>query len=130
MRSKGRGGPKFIGKSDEYSAWIEAAAWQIQSQRNGVSYDAPVCVQISAKRPTDRRSRLDLDNILKPTLDALEKGGAISNDRNVADIYLTWADPQNTGAIHILVTPKASIAPGRVAVTVRAAGITQQEDRG
>lgn len=35
--------------------------------------------------------RVDIDNIVKPTLDALQRAGAIDNDRNVDDLHVVRA---------------------------------------
>jgi len=41
--------------------------------------------------PPDKRAR-DLDNLLKPVLDALQTGGAIENDSLCRCLMIRWAD--------------------------------------
>jgi len=56
--------------------------------------------------PPDRRVR-DLDNLLKPTLDALTAAGIIADDRFVDEIRIRRGRPD---------------APGRLVVTIRQKG--------
>lgn len=75
-------------KTDEYKRWKIAAGWSIKAQRQGEPLDGPATVTLSLKRP---RKNADIDNRIKPVLDALEAGGAIVNDKNVTSICAAWA---------------------------------------
>lgn len=39
-----------------------------------------------------RRSNMDLDNVIKPTLDALQECGIIRNDTDCVDVRAVWHD--------------------------------------
>jgi crossover junction endodeoxyribonuclease RusA len=54
-------------------------------------------------RPPDRRRR-DLDNVLKPLLDALTEYGAISDDSKIDDLRIQRLNPVKGGSIQISVT--------------------------
>ena len=54
-------------------------------------------------RPPDRRKR-DLDNILKPLLDALGTYGAISDDSLINDLRVQRFEPIKNGSVEILVS--------------------------
>ena len=54
-------------------------------------------------RPPDRRRR-DLDNVLKPILDALTEYGAISDDSKIDDLRIQRLKPVKLGSIQISVT--------------------------
>jgi len=58
-----------------------------------------VCVNIYSY-PPDKRRR-DLDNLLKPTLDALEHGGALLNDEQIDDLYIRRLHVIKGGKINI-----------------------------
>lgn len=75
-------------KTDEYKSWKIAASWSIKSQRQGEALDGPTAVTLSLKRP---RKNADIDNRIKPVLDALEAGGAIVNDKQVTAVCAAWA---------------------------------------
>lgn len=76
-------------KSRKYSAWMQAARWQIAAQRPRLML-GDVSVEIDCERPT-RTS--DLDNRTKAALDAL-KGLAWEDDRQVVDLRIRWAAVQ------------------------------------
>lgn len=73
-------------RSTEYRRWSEAARWTIAAYRPRLWTDA-VVVEIEAEKP--KRSR-DIDNIVKPALDALT-GLAYRDDRQVVDVRARWA---------------------------------------
>lgn len=76
-------------KSRLYRQWLDKARWMIFSQHDGEPLAGPTTVQISLRRP---RANADLDNRIKPTLDALQSGKAIANDKQVTSIHAAWAD--------------------------------------
>ncbi len=45
--------------------------------------------------------RVDIDNIIKPTLDALQRAGAIQNDRNIDDLHIVRAPAIPEGFLDI-----------------------------
>lgn len=45
--------------------------------------------------------RVDIDNIVKPTLDALQRAGAIENDRNVDDLHVVRSQSLPLGMLEI-----------------------------
>jgi crossover junction endodeoxyribonuclease RusA len=57
--------------------------------------------------PPDRRKR-DLDNLLKPLLDALEKAGIYANDAQIDDLFISRlpVDPAGVGKIQVTITKK------------------------
>jgi crossover junction endodeoxyribonuclease RusA len=59
-------------------------------------------------RPPDRRKR-DIDNLLKITLDALVKGGAIPDDGQIDKLAIVRGEPIKGGALTVGV---ANIATG------------------
>lgn len=77
-------------KSREYRQWMKVAQMEILLQRNAgtPALSGPVEVLISMKR---MRKNADLDNRIKPTLDALESGGAIVNDKQIVKLSAEWA---------------------------------------
>ena len=54
--------------------------------------------------PPDRRRR-DLDNILKPILDALQHSGVIEDDSQVAELIVRRCERKPGGGIRVKVTP-------------------------
>ena len=67
--------------SSEYRDWKTAAAWRVRV--SGVRASAyPVAVEIEVHTTNARR---DVDNVVKPCLDALVAGGALDDD-NIAHV--------------------------------------------
>jgi Holliday junction resolvase RusA-like endonuclease len=72
----------------EYKAWRDEAGWLVKMQIVGLETIA--CrFNIVVEVP---RSRMDLDNHLKPILDLAQNLDIITNDRNCAGITITPAD--------------------------------------
>ena len=53
--------------------------------------------------PPDNRPR-DLDNLIKPTLDALQRAGAIENDKNIDDLHIVRSTVEGAGFVDVRVT--------------------------
>lgn len=62
----------------------------------------PYRVQVAAF-PPDRRRR-DLDNLLKPVLDCLRRGGLIQDDHLVHELEARFGSPVEDGALWVRVT--------------------------
>lgn len=78
-----------IVKTDQYKSWRIAAAWAIRAQHRGNPFTGPALITLSLRRP---RANADIDNRIKPVLDALEAGGALVNDKQVTCVTAAWAD--------------------------------------
>lgn len=70
----------------EYKSWLEAAGWQIKTQRVP-KVEGDVKVTLVITRPTVTS---DLDNRIKPILDSLVKFGVIDDDTQVCAINAAW----------------------------------------
>lgn len=64
-------------RSPEYSAWLREAGWDIRRQMAGIP---PIAGAFTARIEVPAKSRRDLDNHVKPLLDALQHANAINND--------------------------------------------------
>ena len=98
-----RGTRRYIGSTAQYRDWIEAASWEIATQRKGRVVAGPALVEIVATPPKGRAP--DLDNIIKPTLDALQKGGALANDNLVRKLNVVWAGEAAAPGLSIVLNP-------------------------
>ena len=65
-------------KSDEYKNWIEDALIQINAQNPG-SILGPYRLTLLFRRDA---TRMDSDNVIKATNDALQRAGCVLNDRD------------------------------------------------
>ncbi len=76
---------------------------QVELYRQGTQKapEGPYSVWIQV-RPPDRRKR-DIDNLLKPVLDALTGYGAISDDSHVTDLRITKYEPIKGGELSVLI---------------------------
>lgn len=84
-------GNNKIHRSEEYRVWLRAAQWQIVAQAKRRKIEGRFKLTMIAIRP-DRRRR-DLDNLIKPTLDALVKAEVVKDDTLCEWIEAYWADP-------------------------------------
>lgn len=76
-------------KTTAYKRWKDVASWQVKLQHDGDPLEGPASVTMSMPRP---RSNADIDNRIKPVLDALEAGGALGNDKQVTSVCAAWAN--------------------------------------
>jgi crossover junction endodeoxyribonuclease RusA len=92
---------KGVLKSAAYRGWLNDAAKWVTIQAGGKFIVGHFAIAIEAERP-DRRRR-DLDNLAKPTMDALTHSGVITDDSFARRIILCWSDkePSKPGALHI-----------------------------
>lgn len=75
-------------KSREYRAWLDSTGREIALANVGLTCIGKKCrVTISAERPHASR---DLDNTIKPLLDALVASGKLEDDRLVHEIKAKW----------------------------------------
>lgn len=92
--------------SAEARAYREAAAFAvIQGDGNVPTLTARLAVSIVAC-PPDRRKR-DLDNLLKPLLDALTHNAVIADDSLIDDLRITRGDIVTDGLVIVTVTEVA-----------------------
>lgn len=92
-------------KSSEYRAWKDAAAVSIAHQLGG----QPPLEWFSASiiMPPTRR---DLDNSVKPTLDALQAGGAVVDDKFLRCLVIA-VDDSRRGSDTVLIQIRAANPP-------------------
>jgi len=94
-------GRKILSKKGrEYK---KTCALEMMVQR--IPQDASVkryCISINAYPPSKRRH--DLDNLLKPILDALVDYGAIEDDSQVDDLRIQRFNPVKGGRIEVLIS--------------------------
>lgn len=78
-----------IGKSNAYTKWLKIVGGEMLAQRLKPLAGA---VHLTIRAP--RNGRRDIDNYIKPTLDALVKNGLIEGDRmkTVKSVHATWHD--------------------------------------
>ena len=95
ISSKG-GGRKVLGKKGKE---FREAVIEMSSSIN--FEDSRLSVQIDAF-PPDRRKR-DLDNILKPLLDALESAGMFNDDSQIDTLSITRKEVLKGGAVTVTI---------------------------
>ena len=82
-----------------YKAWQKDAIPELQEQAKGVTVTGPYHLSITAVRP-DKRKR-DIDNIIKPLSDALQRAGIIENDCYCEFVSARWVTSGDGVAIRI-----------------------------
>lgn len=76
-------------KTAEYKAWKKSAGVEVMaSRKQGLKFVEPVEVIIIARR---HNPRADVDNLIKPILDAVQFGQLIENDNQVQCVTARWA---------------------------------------
>ncbi len=66
------------------------AAWQIRAQAKSAKIEGPFKMTAMFRRPDKRRR--DIDNWIKPILDAVQKGGVVADDSACEWIEVWWSD--------------------------------------
>lgn len=90
-----------IVRTERYRRWKQAAAWAVTADRKRARVLGPYELEIRVARPDE--SRRDLDNLVKSLSDAIQAGGAITNDHFAQRITLEW-DPSVEGVV-VLILP-------------------------
>jgi Holliday junction resolvase RusA-like endonuclease len=109
------GGAKMV-KRKSYEDWSAMAKREVAQQRAGAAISGAFHAAILL--PDD--GPFDLDNMVKPLLDACQRGGAISNDKLCRRLWVD-ADDTRTGTALVELTPlpPAGCAPGGTKGTAR-----------
>ncbi len=89
-------------KSEAYRAWLKAAQAECVGVRR---VNGPFHITILATRP-DRRAR-DIDNLAKPTLDAL-KGIAFEDDALCQSLRISWSASEPIAGGALMATVEAA----------------------
>ena len=84
-------------RTEPYRNWIEAAGWELKSQRPE-NIVGSVAVKISAGAGDKVR---DLDNLIKPLLDLLVTHAVIADDADVASIVAGWDRNGMSGRVKV-----------------------------
>lgn len=87
-----KNGRVMSAKTGTYTAWRDAAVWEIASQRPNRFFDMPYRLEIAAQRHWRSKRARDIDNIIKPLSDALVKAGVIKDDSLCEFVSARWAD--------------------------------------
>jgi len=85
-------------------AYRRTAIAEIVRQKAVKGFSGRVSVAIAAY-PPDLRAR-DLDNILKPLLDALHHAGVIEDDSLIDELYVARGEKTEDGAVEVQVFEK------------------------
>jgi Holliday junction resolvase RusA-like endonuclease len=82
-------------RSERYNDWIaEALAMLGRQELPKEPYRGPVSLEIAVGRPDNRKR--DIDGVLKPALDLLERAQVYENDSQVHRLNVYWC-PQTVG---------------------------------
>lgn len=84
MTEGGRGGQRH--RSKRYDNFLKEVASEVGRQKvKAVSGLFTIAITLYKRRPN-----MDLDNVIKPTLDALQECGIIRNDTDCVDVRAVW----------------------------------------
>lgn len=95
---------KGRGKTTEYKDWLDAAAWEIRSQR-APSIRGDVRLDLVIQRPN---SASDLDNRIKACQDAIQRAGVLKNDNQIVELWVRWGDVVGAKATVVSVEKKVA----------------------
>jgi len=85
-------------KTKAYENWQQAATLTIMAQ---VRADRRIGGRVSVLIELPGKCRLDIDNAVKPILDALVRSRRIDDDRNVARLEVTKGGPGETAVVTV-----------------------------
>ncbi len=95
----------YYGRSRKTGAvYLTKRARQFRARVAGMLFDhhrfgsALLAVRVDLFPP---RADHDVDNTIKPLLDALQHAGTFDNDRQVKDLRMVWRHPVDGGAVEV-----------------------------
>lgn len=88
-------------KSAEYRSWLACMSLHLQTQREK-PVDGAFTAHIMVNRPDNRRR--DIDNLVKPILDAVAASGVIENDSLCQKLTIEWVRGQSAAVKVFLVS--------------------------
>jgi Holliday junction resolvase RusA-like endonuclease len=91
-------------KSKTYAAWKKTAAWEIAASRPG-KVSGPYRLYIAVQRDWRSKRAKDIDNLIKPTSDALVAAGVVQDDSLAEEVNAKWADNLGGPAVIALICP-------------------------
>lgn len=97
-----RNGKVMSAKTDKYSAWREAALWEIAAQKAG-RIEGPYSLSIAVQRHWRTKHARDIDNVIKPISDALVNAGIVRDDSLAESVSAKWADDLGGPAVVVIV---------------------------
>lgn len=87
-----------------YEVWAKVRS-QIGQKSNPMGLDATISCEVCIDLyPPDKRLR-DVDNVIKPTLDALQKAGVLVNDNQICRLLVERKSIIPHGQIIVRITP-------------------------
>lgn len=99
-------------KSGHYREWLSRCVACI-AMHQPEKLTGPYVLTIVAT-PPDRRAR-DIDNLIKPTSDALALAGVVSNDSQCRSVLAMWSDEPPVPHGKVVVTVAGAVALGAAA---------------
>ena len=101
-----RSGRGRVYRSPEYMAWRTEAGWLAKSCK---PIAGPVCIEIAVSP----KGRGDVDNRIKPTIDALVSSGLIEGDdkKTVRAIHAYWSDDMDLRGVRVAVASASEKQP-------------------
>lgn len=104
VNSLWRAGRGRVYRSKKYVDWQDLCFLELSKQECPKTFTVPVSVELSVGRPDNRKR--DLDNLIKPVFDILQKAEILEDDSLVHRILSFWStDHQN---IQIEIFPVAN----------------------
>ncbi len=89
-------------KSDEYKGWLgEALVEIVRAKQTPIA--GKFSISILVGRPDERQR--DLDNIVKPVLDALQNHKLVISDHLAESITIAWSSTVEKRRLNVLVWP-------------------------
>lgn len=87
-------------KTERYRRWIDAARWSLIAQRA-----QPIIGQVQLEIDVNEKSRADLENHAKATIDLFVSHGVLEDDckKFVRGITLRWSD--QTPGVRVTIKP-------------------------
>lgn len=108
-------GARFVKRSVAQD-WADEARWRVAAERAGRTIDGEFAATIMFPETT-----ADIDARIKPTLDACQHGGAISNDKHCRRLLVEIDPSLPRGLMRVVLQPLPPVerAPRRTKGTAR-----------
>lgn len=106
-----KSGKPSVYRDPAYKAWVDECCWLVAAMKPRPKVVGPFTARIILDAGRARKGS-DLDNRIKPALDALQHAGVIEDDSKAVRVEVVWGDAPK--GCRVVLTPVTPVVAARM----------------